>query len=107
MPKKDADANPSPPQPTTQELLAEQIDRACRSGKYLILSVRVDGDRVWCERVSRNFPIAGPTGWPASAWISCLTARLNESLQTAPSGGTSALCRVGLPLDAQNDPTKK
>ena len=57
MPEK-ADANPSPPQPTTQELLAEQIDRACRSGKYLILSVRVDGDRVWCERVSRNFPIA-------------------------------------------------
>jgi len=58
MPNRDADAKTIPPQPTTQELLAEQIERACRSGKYLILSVRVEGDRVYCDRVTRNFPIA-------------------------------------------------
>lgn len=58
MPKTKADANPAQPQPTTQEQLAEQIERACRSGKYLILSVRVEGDRVYCDRVTRNFPIA-------------------------------------------------
>jgi len=41
-----------------RDQLAEQIERAYRSGKYLILSVRVEGDRVYCDRVTYNFPIA-------------------------------------------------
>lgn len=54
MPQTAKMEEPSAP----QDLLAQQIERAHDSGRYLILSVRVEGDRLFCERLTHNFPLA-------------------------------------------------
>lgn len=41
-----------------RDQLADQIERAHRSGKYLVLTVCVEGDRVYCDRLTHSFPTA-------------------------------------------------